>query len=454
MDAHGFCILSISLILSFIQAQGLVLLYLKKKHDHSLFRPVSRVNIDTFIINRYFESFMVQYRFVTSIMVIVLIVLFSGCTGSQDITPALKELPEFQQFLKEHPNAKMIITYWSKEEVEKMAQEISQQCDKPITPVAMDKATISDGDLKIVSWINEENQKVVCSITVGKSLQINTSAPTPTDTSILTATMTPTVNSTSTVTQTTQITPVATIVSMIPAPVADQKTLTNSIGIDFILIAAGEFDMGSPMGEKYRDPSEGPVHRVKLTSAFYMGKYEVTQKQWREVMGNSPSYFKGDDLPVEQVSWESIQEFIKKLNEKESIAKYRLPSEAEWEYAARAGTNTVYSFGNNETELEYYGWYVDNSNGTTHPVGMKNPNPWGLYDMHGNVWELAQDKFHSNYIGAPLDGSAWETGNDGNRVSRGGVWRRGAGSSRSAVRGPEPPNEGFMGLGFRLVRDL
>lgn len=397
---------------------------------------------------------MVQYRFVTSITVILLIVLFSGCTGGQDITPALKELPEFQQFLKEHPNAKIIITYWSKEEVEKMAQEISQQCDKPITPVAMFKATISDGDLKIVSWINEANQKVICSITEGKGLQINTSTLTPTATSTLTATMTPTVASTSTVTQTTQITPVATIVSTIPVPVADQKTITNSIGIDFILIPAGEFDMGSPMGEKYRDPSEGPVHRVKLTSAFYMGKYEVTQKQWREVMGNSPSHFKGDDLPVEQVSWENIQEFIKKLNEKESTAKYRLPSEAEWEYAARAGTNTTYSFGNNESELEYYGWYVDNSNGTTHPVGMKNPNPWGLYDMHGNVWELVQDKFHFNYIGAPVDGSAWETGNDGNRVSRGGVWRRGAGSSRSAVRGPEPPNEGFIGLGFRLVRDL
>lgn len=389
---------------------------------------------------------MVQYRFVTSITVLVLIVLFSGCTGSQDITPALKELPEFQQFLKEHPNAKIIITYWSKEEVEKMAQEISQQCDKPITPVAMYKATISDGDLKIVSWINEENQKVICSITEGKGLETNTSVPT--------ATMTPTVTPTSTVTPTPQTTPVATTVSTIPAPVADQKIFTNSIGIDFILIPAGEFDMGSPMGEKYRDPSEGPVHHVKLTSAFYMGKYEVTQKQWREVMGNNPSYFKGDDLPVEQVSWDSIQEFIKKLNEKESTAKYRLPSEAEWEYAARTGTNTTYSFGNNESELEDYGWYVGNSNGTTHPVGMKNPNPWGLYDMHGNVWELVQDKFHANYIGAPVDGSAWEIGNDGNRVSRGGVWRRGAGSSRSAVRGPEPPNEGFWGLGFRLVRDL
>lgn len=279
----------------------------------------------------------------------------------------------------------------------------------------------------------------------------STITPAPTQT----AAMTPTVTSTSTVTPTPQTTPVATTVSTIPVPVADQKTLINSIGMEFILIPAGEFDMGSPLNEKYRESSEGPVHRVKLTSAFYMGKYEVTQKQWREIMGNSPSYFKGDDLPVEQVSWNDAQEFIKKLNEKESTVKYRLPSEAEWEYAARAGTTTIYSFGDNDFELGDYGWYNKNTNDTTHPVGLKKPNPWGLYDMHCNVWEWVQDKFYGNYIGAPADGSAWESGNyTTHRVERGGGWRMGASDCRSAMRIADPPNGRFIGLGFRLVRDL
>ena len=133
-----------------------------------------------------------------------------------------------------------------------------------------------------------------------------------------------------------------------------QKNITNSIGMEFVLIPAGEFEMGSPSSEKYRVFNEGPVHNVKLGYDFYLGKYEVTQKQWREILGNSPSFFKGDDLPVEQVSWYDIQEFIKKLNEKEGTDKYRLPSEAEWEYAARAGTTSAYSFGDNVSELRNY----------------------------------------------------------------------------------------------------
>ncbi len=116
-----------------------------------------------------------------------------------------------------------------------------------------------------------------------------------------------------------------------------------------------------------------------------MGKYEVTQKQWHEVMGTNPSTFKGDDLPVESVSWNDVQKFIKKLNKKENTNKYRLPSEAEWEYAARAGTTTRYSFGDDARKLRNYAWYYANSNFETHPVGEKKPNTWGLYDMHGNV---------------------------------------------------------------------
>jgi formylglycine-generating enzyme required for sulfatase activity/DNA-binding beta-propeller fold protein YncE len=233
-----------------------------------------------------------------------------------------------------------------------------------------------------------------------------------------------------------------------------KKNFTNSIGMEFVLIPAGEFDMGSPLSEKYRGFHEGPVHHVKIAYDFYMGKYEVTQKQWREIMGNSPSFFKGDDLPVEQVSWYDVQEFIKKLNEKEGTDKYRLPSEAEWEYAARAGTTTIYSFGDNVSELGDYAWYRRNSNGTTHPVGQKNPNPWGLYDMHGNVWEWMQDSWHATYDGAPTDGSAWESNDAPLKVRRSGVWRQDAGEIRSAMRLDDAPYGRFPGLGFRLVRNI
>jgi len=224
---------------------------------------------------------------------------------------------------------------------------------------------------------------------------------------------------------------------------------TNSIGMEFMRIPAGEFDMGSSLNEDY-DKDEGPVHRVKIPKAFHMGRYEVTQKQWREVMGYDPSYFKGDNLPVEQVSWNDVQEFIKKLNEKESTNKYRLPSEAEWEYAARADTTTRYSFGDDESKLGDYAWYLDSK---THEVGKKKPNPWGLYDMHGNVWEWVQDVYHNNYNGAPIDGSAWEV--DGSeRVFRGGGWKDGARGCRSADRDKVYPGYRPSNLGFRLLRDL
>jgi formylglycine-generating enzyme required for sulfatase activity len=232
------------------------------------------------------------------------------------------------------------------------------------------------------------------------------------------------------------------------------KALTNSIGIEFVLIPSGEFDMGSPASEVGRYDNEGPVHQVKLANAFYMGKYEVTQKQWREIMGNDPSYYKGDNLPVEQVSWNDVQDFIKKLNEKEGGGKYRLPSEAEWEYAARAGTTTRYSFGDDESKLGDYEWYYAQGEGKTHDVGQKKPNPWGLYDMLGNVYEWVQDSWHSDYNGAPIDGSSWESLVDSTRVARGGAFGSLASSSRSAVRGGNSPGGRYRPLGFRLVRVL
>jgi len=268
-------------------------------------------------------------------------------------------------------------------------------------------------------------------------------------------------------TPTTKVTPrVAQTPKNTPTPIstvsfittsADQKTITNSIGMEFLLISSGEFDMGSPLNEAGRDDDdEGPVHNVTISKAFYMGKYEVTQKQWRDIMGGDPSCSsKGDNLPVECVSWNSVQEFIKMLNEKEGSNKYRLPSEAEWEYAARAGTTTRYSFGDDESKLGDYAWYRENSDGKTHDVGQKKPNPWGLYDIHGNVREWVQDIYQNNYNGAPTNGSAWENGYGSNRVFRDCGPGHNAVSCRSSVRF----YYGFGGardgsLGFRLLRVL
>jgi formylglycine-generating enzyme required for sulfatase activity len=151
---------------------------------------------------------------------------------------------------------------------------------------------------------------------------------------------------------------------------------------------------------------------------------------------------------------DDVQEFIQKLNAKESTTRYRLPSEAEWEYVARAGTTTRYSFGDDESKLCDYAGYYDNSNSMTHPVGQKKPNAWGLYDMHGNVWEWVQDKWHNDYNRVPTDGSAWEGGSGSFRVSRGGGWRARARRCRSAVRFGIVPGDSGDFLGFRLLRDL
>lgn len=227
------------------------------------------------------------------------------------------------------------------------------------------------------------------------------------------------------------------------------ETFTNSIGMEFVLILAGEFMMGS---EEYG--KEKPVHKVMINKPFYLGNYPVTQKEWTEIMINNPSYFKGDDLPVEHISWNDIQEFINKLNEKEGVNNYRLPSEAEWEYAARAGTTTQYSFGDDESKLGDYAWFDDNSDGKTHSVGQKQPNPWGLYDMNGNVWEWVQDNWHRNYNSAPDNGSAWEDEDGSARVDRGGSWGLNARSCRSADRFYNAPGDRRSFLGFRLLKEL
>jgi formylglycine-generating enzyme required for sulfatase activity len=233
------------------------------------------------------------------------------------------------------------------------------------------------------------------------------------------------------------------------------KTFSSpSTDMEFVLIPAGKFMMGSPSEEQSRYDDEGPVHEVTIKNSFYIGKYPVTQKQWKKVMGNNPSNFKGEDRPVKSVSWVDVHEFVKKLNEKEGADKYRLPSEAEWEYACRAGTQTRYSFGDDESKLNKYAWYDKNSGSGTHPVGQKKPNSWNLYDMHGNVWEWVQDGWHDKYEGAPSDGSAWEDGNSSFRVFRGGSWHFDARYCRSAVRNWFDPSDRDGDVGFRLLRKL
>jgi formylglycine-generating enzyme required for sulfatase activity len=233
------------------------------------------------------------------------------------------------------------------------------------------------------------------------------------------------------------------------------KTFTSpSTGMEFVLIPAGEFMMGSPSGEEDRNDDEGPVHKVTIKNSFYMSKYPVTQKQWKKVMENNPSHFRGEDLPVESVSWIDVQEFVKKLNDKEDTDEYRLPSESEWEYACRAGTTTRYSFGDDKSKLRNCAWYFDNSDGKTHYIGQKDPNAWDLYDMYGNIWEWVQDIGHKNYKDAPLDGNPWNIGYNSNRVFRGGGWSGFSKSCRSSARLADSPRMRNGRLGFRLLRQL
>ncbi len=226
---------------------------------------------------------------------------------------------------------------------------------------------------------------------------------------------------------------------------------TNSIGMKFVLIPAGIFGMGDD-----NSSNERPCHEVRISRPFYLGKYPVTQAQWTAVMGrglfglfgqNNPSCFKGADRPVENVSWNDAQEFIRKLNAKEGHNRYRLPTEAEWEYACRAGSTGRYCIGNDANRLEDYAWY--NGNSGTHPVGQKKTNTCGLYDMHGNVWEWCSD-WHGEYCsGLVVDPQGPDTG--GYRVLRGGCWGSRARSCRSAYRLDYSPGFRHNYLGFRLA---
>ena len=226
-------------------------------------------------------------------------------------------------------------------------------------------------------------------------------------------------------------------------------TFRNSIGMEFVLIPAGEFLMGSENG----DDDEKPVRRVQISKPFYLGKYPVIQEQWQTVMGNNPSRFQGDlNRPVENVSWQEVQDFLGKLTEKETGKTYRLPTEAEWEYACCAGSTGAYCFGDDEAQLREYAWYDENADGTTHPVGQLKPNDWGVYDMHGNVWEWVQDWYAEDYYkrrpNPDTDPQGPEEGEQ--RVLRGGgSWDQGL--ARCAYRGRLSPSCRLGDGGFRIV---
>ena len=255
----------------------------------------------------------------------------------------------------------------------------------------------------------------------------------------------------------------------------------------YVRIAPGVFTMGSPAGELGRGADE-VQHQVTITRAFLMKTTEVTQAEWQAVMGNNPSYFAGEpgrgaacgaNCPVEQVSWNDAVEYVNRLSDAAGLARcyganrafaglgclgYRLPTEAEWEYAARAGTQTAYHTGvntqtncnndpnPNDPNMDLAGWYCGNAAGTTHPVGQKQVNAWGLYDMHGNVWEWVQDWSAAYPAGAAVDPVGPAAGVS--RVIRGGSFDNNAQYARAAFRFNFSPGFGSPNFGFRPARSL
>jgi formylglycine-generating enzyme required for sulfatase activity len=229
------------------------------------------------------------------------------------------------------------------------------------------------------------------------------------------------------------------------SPQAPPREFTNSVGMKFVLIAPGMFQMGSDA----RDSDEKPVHEVTLTKGFYLQATEVTQAQWQAVMGTNPSYLKGPERPVERVSWDDVQEFVRKLNAKEKDTRYRLPTEAEWEYACRAGGKEPDVAPN----LDEVAWRWRKSGDETHPVGQKKPNALGLHDMRGNVWEWVQDWYGPYSTEPQVDPQARQSWMA--RVSRGGSWSIGLWPSqgfRCACRRDVPPAIRDSIIGFRCAR--
>ncbi len=235
--------------------------------------------------------------------------------------------------------------------------------------------------------------------------------------------------------------------------------MVPSINYKMIYVPPGTFMMGSPLSEKGRYDDE-KQHPVTLTRGFFIGVTEVTQDQWKKIMGNNPSYFKecGEDCPVEQISWNDCREFIMILNKKEKTRKYRLPTEAEWEYACRAGSGLAFANGDitqitcgHDPNLDKIGWYCGNTEEKIQSVAKKVPNAWGLYDMHGNAWEWCLDwyeQYNASHIVNPKGPASGSS-----RIFRGGGWGLNARACRSAFRDKYDPKLRCRHLGFRLVRE-
>ncbi|MCB1236126.1 MAG: formylglycine-generating enzyme family protein [Verrucomicrobiae bacterium] len=229
-------------------------------------------------------------------------------------------------------------------------------------------------------------------------------------------------------------------------------TVTNSVGMKLAFIPPGRFTMGSPDSEPDRIPNEKRSEAI-FEKGFRIGVTEVTQKQWREVMGTDPSFFKGDDRPVEHITWHEAREFCARLGEKEK-KRCRLPSEAEWEYACRAGTVTAYNTGKDKAALGEAGWYLGNSGNQSHPVGLKKPNAWGLHDMHGNVSEWCAERPESEVDHYDTGSAQLEREENAGRDHRGGSWGLGASDCRSAARHRNSGNYRYFDLGFRVLCEV
>lgn len=227
-------------------------------------------------------------------------------------------------------------------------------------------------------------------------------------------------------------------------------------GMEFITVSSGSFQMGAPEGEEGSAPTERPVHTITFDYSFEIMTTEVTQGMWEEVMGENPSldFGVGPDYPVYNVSWNDCQDFIAEINLLDPDYTYRLPSEAEWEYSCRRKTTTRFYWGDDfgTMYISYHAWHKWSAGGLTHPVARKYSNMWDLYDICGNVFEWCQDCYHSNYDGAPTDGSAWEYPATSDRVIRGGSWNTEETGCRSAFREPYNPDLGDNTIGFRLIR--
>ena len=220
------------------------------------------------------------------------------------------------------------------------------------------------------------------------------------------------------------------------------------VEMEFVYIPPGRFTMGSKDGDR----DERTVHEVEINRGFYLARYPVTRAHWERVMDNDPSRSEGPNRPVDSVSWQDAAEYLEKLNAAEGGPQYRMPTEAEWEYACRAGTTTVFSFGDDDQGLALYAWYRDNSGFQTQEVGLKQPNAWGLYDMHGNVWEWCLDWYDEQYYAVSPRCDPQGPPEGTSRVLRGGSWDNGPDGLHAAGRNRFRPAFRSSSFGFRCAR--